>query len=406
MEISEKMLEFIRCHANDDVHALNLKYSGKKKIELGFDLDFALIQIEARRKARKKLPSFVSEDKFLFPSLVSEEQATNEAIARFHASLVTPESSLLDLTAGLGIDDFEFAKTGISVTSCEIDPIKCEVLCHNAQVLGLDTKIEVENCDSIAYVNNPDRVVYDVVFADPARRNESGRRVHALSDCKPDILTALPRILTISNRLIVKASPLLDLSLIRKTVNDLSKIYVVCFRGECKEVLMEIVPGNTFEGTTVIDLDWYDEISRFDFGDTQDNEKVSIQYYEGKMPAMLKYIYEPNAGIMKVSDWLSLCTVFPDLQKLDPNTHIFISDTLYQDFPGRILEIASFPTKKELKALKGKKVNIVARNYPIPVPEFSKKYNIISGGSDYLYAFRCGGIPGLILAKPFRKGQE
>lgn len=405
MDITEKMLEFVKKHSSTDVQALRLKYGCRKGTELDFDLEFALIQIEARKKARKKLPSFVENELFLFPSLISEEQASNEAVARFHASLISPDSTILDLTAGLGIDDIEFAKSGMSVTSCEIDNIKCDVLRHNVSILDIKNKIRVENCDSIDYIKSCSQR-YDVVYADPARRNDIGGRVHALADCQPDILAAMPEILNISKRLIVKASPLLDISLIRKTVENLRKIYVVCFRGECKEILMDISCEYNYEGITVVDLDWNKMISKFEFHPLHNLENTSISYFSGKHPSELKYIYEPNPGLMKVADWPSLSSAYPDLRKCDINTHIFLSDTLYNNFPGRVLEITSNPSKKDLKALKGTKINIVARNYPLSAPEISKKYNIISGGTDYLYAFRCRGVAEIVLAKSIKQYQE
>lgn len=405
MEISKKMMDFILLHANDDVNTLRLKYSGKNAGILDFNLDLALIQIEARKKARKKIPSYIEKGKFLFPSLIAEEQASNEAVARFHASLVPSSSSILDLTAGLGIDDFEFAKAGMSVTTCEIDTLKSEVLQHNANVLDLADKITVKNCNSIDYIQTYSGKT-DVIFADPARRDASGGKVHALADCQPDILTIMPGIMKISPRLIVKASPLLDISLICKTVENLKRIYVVSFRGECKEVLMDINPGHDFEGITVVDLDWNAEISRFNFHPHENQDESQITYFSGKQPAEYQYLYEPNAGIMKVADWKSLGKTFKNLRKCDPNTHLFLSDTLYDDFPGRIHKIYGMPGKRELKALKGSRYNIVARNYPLSAPEVAKKYGIVSGGTDYLYAFRCGGNPVIVISQPIMRDQQ
>ena len=265
MDISKNMMAFIHEHAADDVNALRLKYDGRKKNELDFDIEFALLQIEARRKARLKLSGFLSRPDFIFPTLLSAEQASNEAVAKFHSSLVSTGASLIDLTAGLGIDDMSFAFRGINVTAFEIDEIKCKALSHNAKIFGIDDKIKIINEDSIEYIRH-NNVNSDIVFADPARRNCSGRRVHALSDCQPDILSAMTDILGISPRILIKSSPLLDLSLIRNTVDNLNHIYVVCFRGECKEVLIDIRKDSLFEGVTVVDLDKETEISRFHTG--------------------------------------------------------------------------------------------------------------------------------------------
>lgn len=398
MKISETLIDFAVRHASDDVNALRLKYSGKKtEGDEDFDLEFALIQIEARKKARKKIPGFLANSGFVFPSLVASEQATNETVARFHASLVSFGTSLLDLTAGLGIDDLTFAKAGIKVTSCEIEKEKCYILAHNSRVFGLDNLLKVICTDSIYYLNN-NRDRYDVIYADPARRDTSGKRVHALSDCMPDILGNMSLIMNHTDRLLVKSSPLLDLSLIINTVDNLHHVYVVCFRGECKEVLIDIRKNEIFTGVTAIDLDSDRIISEFHCKMLSIEDTVMISYAEHPSPSDYKYLYEPNAGVMKTGDWNTLQNKYPDLRKADVNTNIFFSDTLYNDFPGRILSLGTLPDKKALKRLKGSRYNIVARNHPLSAPLISQKYGIIAGGNDYLYAFRYKGKPVMTLA--------
>lgn len=399
MEISEEMMEFVRIHEKDDVNSLRLKYSGKKGAGLGFDLEFALLQIEARRKARMKIPEFLSHSDFIFPTLLSAEQASNEDVAKFHASLVSNSTTLLDLTAGLGIDDMSFAMNGINVTACEIDDIKCEALRHNSNVLNISDKLTIINSDSINYIQHTDQH-FDVVFADPARRNDSGNRVHALSDCQPDILAAMPDILKIAPRLLVKCSPLLDLTLIRNTVSYLNHIYIVCFKGECKEVLIDIRKDSSFSGATVVDIDRDGEKSRFftDFNATDSLSKAPL--CERKKASDYRYLYEPNAGVMKTGAWSTLIAKFPELSKADPNSHIFFSDAYYSDFPGRVMEITSEPDKKALKALKGTMINVVARNHPLSASQISQKYSLIPGSERFLYAFKYRNNPTILVATP------
>lgn len=399
MRISPKLIDFVRLHENDDVNALRLKYTGKISDD-DFDLEFALIQIEARRKCRKKIPSFVGNPYFIFPTLVSSEQASNEAVARFHASLISSGASLLDLTAGLGIDDMTFAKAGIKVTSCEIDENKSMMLQHNSKILGLEEKLTVVCADSMEYIKT-DSHSYDVVFVDPARRDSSGKRVHALSDCQPDILSNMKVIMSHTDRLLVKSSPLLDLSLIISTVSDLCHIYVVCFRGECKEVLMDICKNEVFTGVTAIDLDWDSTISEFTCK-MQTSEDSTIKYAGLLSPICYKYLYEPNAAVMKTGDWGALQNEFSDLLKADINTHLFLSDSHYESFPGRVLRIDAIPDKKALKRLKGAKCNIVSRNHPLTAPLLSKKYGIVPGSSQFLYAFRYRGTPLIVSASELR----
>lgn len=403
MEISQHLIEFVSEHANDDVATLRLKYSGKK-LPGDFSLDFALVQIEARRKTRKKLPTFLQNPSFVFPSLIAAEQASNEAVARFHASLVAPGASLLDLTAGLGIDDMSMSNAGVNVVACELESLKCEVLSYNSSLQDMvGHKMGILNTictDSIEYLkSSPTR--FDVIFADPARRASDGMRVHAFADCMPDILGNMSLIMSHTDRLMVKSSPLFDLSLIIKTVENLYHIYVVCFRGECKEVLMDIRKDAAFTGITCIDLDWNKVISEFHVGkDYLFVSSQSVNYAALPSPSSYRYLYEPNAAVMKTGAWAALQNQYQELQKADTNTHLFLSDTLYEGFPGRVLEITAEPDKKALKRLKGSRMNVVARTHPMSAPQIIAKYGVVSGGDTYLYAFRYQSSPTLLSCRP------
>lgn len=395
MEISEKTRNFILEHANDDLNVIRLRYAGKSKM-MDFPIDFALLQIESRRRAQKKIPSFLENEYFLFPDTLSAEQASNEAVARFHASLIKSGSTLLDLTAGLGIDDLTFAMSGIDVTACEINSKKSEALSHNSEILGLSDRIRVFNVDSMRFIETCDER-FDVVFADPARRSSTGKRLHALSDCQPDILAGLDNIMRLSDRILVKSSPLLDLTLIRETVRNLSHIYVVCLKGECKEVLIDIQRNSEFTGTTIVDLYMGGIISTFECHHSPTD--ISPDFVKNCSPIDYTYIYEPNSGVMKTGAWGELCNRFRDIHKADSNTHLFLSNKLFTDFPGRILIIDEIPDKKALKGLKGSKCNVVTRNYPLSAPDLAKKYSLIPGSDRFLYAFRYKGKPICIIAR-------
>ena len=402
MEFSKELFDFIRRHESDDVCSLRLKYS--RTIPDREFLDFALMQIESRRKVRKKLPGFVANPLFLFPSSVAAEQASNEAVAHFHASLIDSGSSLLDMTAGLGIDAMSFAAAGAKVTACEFETIKCEVLKHNAELLGLSKNLNVQCCNSISYICSSNKN-FDIIFADPARRAADGHRVHALAQCEPDIEANMTAIFNHTSRLLVKTSPLLDISLIVDSVENLHHIYIVCFRGECKEVLLDIRTNNSFTGATVVDIDWNHTISTF-HSDLKRRDSEGIQYLENRKAEDFKFLYEPNAGVMKTGDWHTIQSEFSGLRKADTNTHIFLSDEYYPGFPGRILQITSAPDKKGLKSIKGAKINVVSRNHPLSAPLISKKYGLTPGADDFLYALRCNGTPTILLAKIISKEEN
>lgn len=399
MEFSDSFFDFIENNANSDINALRLKLTGKKSENSSFPLDMALVQIEARKKTQKKLPYFLSFRRFIFPTLIAAEQASNEAVARFHASLIPPGSKLLDLTAGLGIDDMTFARTGIQVSACEIDEKKCAALEYNAFVTGLSKKLKVEFGDSIKFLGERENDEYDIIFADPARRGVDGSKVHALSDCQPDVMAFKDEVFRVAPRILIKTSPLLDLSFIISSLENLSAVYVVCFKNECKELLLEMKRNPAKQSfhevlpipIIVVDLEWEKEISRFSISSSDLGCQSLTKRADRPSPSNYKYIYEPNSGIMKTLAWNALSAKFPALEKAETNTHLFLSDTLYPDFPGRILQIDRELDKKDLKKFKGSKFNIVSRNHPLSAPRISSRFSIISGGRDFIYAFRYAG---------------
>ena len=403
MEISQNLINFVQKHATDDVNALRLKYNGQSTDDNhGFPIDVALTQIEARKKARKKIPTFIDNPSFIFPDTLSAEQATNEIVARYHASLLTDCRTILDMSAGLGIDVLTFAQSGISVTACEINELKSEALKHNAKELKLDHMVSVHTKDSLAFLNNSNRK-FDAVFADPARRSSDGKRLHALADCQPDVITSMEAIMRVTDRFLIKCSPLLDLTLIRGSIDNLSHIYIICLKGECKEVLIDIHKGSVFSGITVADLDKYGLISNFECPPLPANHDNPVDITSRKDASEYGYLYEPNAGVMKTGAWWRLTAIFPALQKADSNTHLFLSDMLYKEFPGRIIKIEEQPDKKTLKSYKGNKCNVVGRNHPLPASTIASKYGLIPGGENYLYAFRYNGKPVYLIGKEVKE---
>lgn len=377
----EMIYGFIEENAREDINKLLLRCHGKT---LPYSLDFAVDQIVARRKTYSKLPSFVCFRKFLFPDLISSEQASDERVAEYHAALAGSGKKILDMTAGLGIDAMSMAMRGNNVTACDIDPNKIDALHHNAEVLDIQG-IHPYCRDSIDFIRSAGK--FDMIFIDPARRDASSRRTYSFSDCTPDVIELLSLMREKADRILIKSSPLLDITQILKEIECTSFIHIVCAKGECKEVLVEISRNEKFGGVRIVDLD--------DAGIASD---ISFSYNELKMTgtgiAKLSdfsagcYLYEPNAGVMKLKIPGALCMRFPGIKHVSHNTSLYVSECLYDDFPGRVLRIDSIPDKRELKAIKGQKYNVVTRNYPVDVCVLRKKIGVKEGDDKFLYAFR------------------
>lgn len=395
---NEESAAFISKHSNEDPRSLLLKFHGR---DLGFDIDFAILQIECRRKTARKLAPFLKHKEFLFPTAISAEQASHSAIANFHASLIPSGASLLDMTAGLGIDMLTMALKSSEVWAIELDPFKCEVLRHNSDITG-NGNIRLINADSIEWLNNSG-LIFDTIFIDPARRDSSNSRLYGLTDCLPNVVANQDLLRQRSSRLIIKCSPLLDISRTLIDLKNVRSIRAISVDGECKEVLVEI-SGNgngskLDEGLLsndeilkeAIDLSEDGSIrSRFSVltDNTLKSGNADIIYATEEDIKSGNYLYEPNASMMKIAPWAELQQRYPDLMKLAPSSHLFISEERYEDFPGRILQVDEIITGKDKKRLKGKSLNVVTRNYPIPANDLRKSLGLKEGKDDFLIATR------------------
>ena len=387
---TDNFKEFVSLHAKDDPRQLLLKCHGK---DFGFDVEQAITQIECRKKCDRKLKSFIENPDFLFPNVLAAEQASHEAVAKFHASLLSSGSSVLDMTAGLGIDAMTIASKS-SVTAIELDEWKAKVLDYNSKAEGLKG-FSVVNADSVEWLkNHPD--CYNVIFIDPARRGADNSRTYNLHDCQPDILGVLPEVLEKCGKLIIKASPLLDITQTLTDIPQAFSIRAVSVDGECKEVLVEATArplGPVLAEAVNLSSDG-DIIFRFGYMIGASGGEVN--FASDSDIKTESYLYEPDASVMKLAPWPELTARFTGLRKLGKSTHLFVSDLLYPDFPGRVTRITGVPDKKSLKGIKA---NVVTRNYPLPPESLRKKFNIKEGKDTFLYGVKAGEKPMLILSE-------
>lgn len=373
---------FISDNEKVDGNQLLLKYHNK---ELPFPLDFAITQIICRRKTLSKLSYFLNFQQFLFPDSISSEQASDERVAEYHAALAGSGKIVVDMTAGLGIDALSIAMRGNEVTACDIDANKSEALRHNAEILNT-SNITAINIDSIEFLTSLDSKV-DIIFIDPARRDANNRRMYSFADCTPDVIKLMPLMLEKADRIFIKSSPLLDISQIIQEIPETTYIHIVCVKSECKEVLVEIVKGISFQGIRIIDLDDSGIISDILF----EKEELAVTDTSIASSDDLKigsFLYEPNAGLMKLRSAGALCSRFAGIKHVAPNTSLFISEKFYPDFPGRVLHIEEFPDKTALKKLKNQRYCVSARNYPIEAENLRKKLRVKEGIDKFIYAFR------------------
>lgn len=383
------LFDFINTHLTDDPNSLLMKYKGKT---LNFDLNFAIDQIINRKKGKKKLPSFIANESFLFPSTISYEQASDERVARFHASLIGKDKSVVDLTSGLGIDAMTISMAGNHVLAVEIDRLKSKILEHNAEILHLNN-FSVSNEDCLNVIRSLD-FPPDFFFIDPARRDSDNKRTYAFSDCVPDITSFYKDLIGKGSILLIKASPLLDISSVRSQFDNITEIYVVSVKNECKEILIKIAPENTPNIEIIgVDLDDTGIISSFSIDEPVNSIKDSGNAIPIADPDEIRediYLYEPNSSVMKMNAAESICQRFDMMKKVGKSTELYISPILHESFPGRIIRINRKLSSSDLKKMKRGKYSIVTRNYPIKAEQLRKKIGVGEDPYNFIYGMKAG----------------
>lgn len=376
IQISQATQVFIREHQTDDVRTLALQ---AKKYPV-VDMPTAITQIAGRQVAAEKIPSWKKIEDIWYPKHLSLEQCSSETTARYKAGLIQGES-LADLTGGFGIDCSFLASRFKSAIYIERQEELCEIAAHNFPILGLN-HISIKNEDGVAYLKTMPPV--DCIFIDPARRNEHGGKSVAISDCEPNVAELEELLLKKANKVMIKLSPMLDLSLALKELQFTQEVHIISVNNECKELLL--ILGQTPSKDIPIHCVNTSTKGEQKFTFTREQEQYSKCVYTD---TLAEYLYEPNASLLKGGAYKSLSSTY-HISKLHPNSHLYTSDSLIANFPGRVFHIKRYCSfnKKEIKETLGniEKGNITIRNFPASVGELRKRIKLSDGGSNYVFA--------------------
>ena len=404
--------DFIEKHLKDDVRQLALQ-----KFPDDVDKMLVLNQIETRQLLSKKVPSWASNPDLLFPKHISIEQCSSELTAKYKASIIEGGDTFVDLTGGLGIDSYFLSEKFKTSYYVENQKELCELAEHNFDVLG--RKITVVNSDAETFLNDlPSRRdnASVVLYLDPARRDVYNRKMVSLHDCSPDVIELQRNIFQnpVETRFIasqciasmlIKASPMLDISLITNELQNISEIHIVSVKNECKEILIKIEPG--FDGEIkyfCVNLDSVETHGRASLQYTENDEKSAIPSFSSTVK---NYLYEPNASLMKSGAFKLISQRF-GIEKLHVNSHLYTSDNLVSEFPGRVFEVVGFaPFNKKIKKELLNDIteaSVATRNFPLSANELRKTLNLKESDKNFIFGTTLiGEKKVVILAKKYKE---
>lgn len=379
--ISPYIQNYINQNLNSDLNKLLLKKSPFPDVSM----QEIVQQIKGKKTAEKKFP-FLLKDTIVFPPNLNLEQASSQSTAEYKAQNLQGKT-FLDLTCGFGIDAYFLSKNFDEVTLVEQNPELISVVENNWKTLNRKANFINENLeiflnglrepqtDNNIQIKNQNK--FDVVYLDPARRDQQNKKKFLLEDLSPDLLEIEEKINSISDKIIVKLSPLIDISYLISELKNITEIQIIAVRNEVKELLLIIenkeqrIKNKDVE-IRCVNLESDEPEFLFNFND----EKTS----KSEFSESLNFLYIPNNSILKAGAFNIISEQF-GLKKLHPNTHFYTSEHKIENFPGRVLEIEKIEAK-DLR--KGEKYNIVSKNYPLKPEEIKKKYKLTDGGNHYL----------------------
>ncbi|MEM9722916.1 MAG: RsmD family RNA methyltransferase [Bacteroidota bacterium] len=340
-------------------------------------------QLKYLQKSREKLPTFFENHCLFLPKAFEQASSEETAINRSYQG-----ETCLDLTCGLGVDTLHFSKKFDRVVALESDPLLAQITQHNLQKLSI-SNVKLLNQRAEDFLSQPSEWTFDLIYVDPDRRTHAGKRAIRLEDCQPNVLELLPILCQRGKCILIKASPMLDLTEAIRTFPSLQKLSVVSVKNEVKEVLLELGPSAPKELIREIQVIRRSEFQAFHFSESFLKELVG----NPANPEM-KYIYEPDVAFYKARCTVPLFTrYFAGLagEMNHPEGYFFSNDL--EDpalFPGRVFERISTLSpqnsklKRYLKGLGTKQIHVGKRHFPETAVKISRKLSLVAGGKEHL----------------------
>lgn len=395
--------EFVLEHEGDD--AARLMLSGK--CPEGVDLKLAVSTIECRRKLKKKLPEWYGIAALTYPTALSAEQCSSSETAQYKADTILRIAGegcrVADLTGGLGVDSHAFSKVASAVIYNEINPLLCEAARHNFSLLGA-VNITIKNLETSADTLDEILEDPDIIFLDPARRNATGGKVFKIEDCTPDIGTLADELLRRCRYVLVKLSPMADISSVAAALPHVKEVHCVGADGECKELLF-LMDSQHAEGCNIT---VYENGCSLTFAPTDERTAAPVlvtceELAEG-------YLLQPTKALSKSGCFNMPCSIYPGIKKLGISTHIYwsrelIDTKLFKTY--RIIRALPFSGKTACSlAQEFGKFDVTARNIPANSDELKAKMEKAAkkarSESEFVHIFAVGTESGnmLVVTKP------
>lgn len=360
----------------------------------GVDLKSAAQCIKARSKIKTKIPSWYSFPELEYPSSLPLEQCSSEASALYKQRFVLPEDQIADLTGGLGADSFFLSKKCAEVDYFERNSSLVLSAKKNFKALHRDNINVIEANINSSFIDNKDFKHYNLIYLDPARRGKTGEKIYSVKDCEPNILEIKEALLRKTGQILVKISPMADISATIALLPETVQVHIISVEDECKEVLLLLKRHKDAASVEepkifAVNISKENIVREFTFFPS-DEYNCGCRYADPSSAGeSFLFLFEPNRSILK-SGAFKLVAERYNIEKVAPSTHLYIGQSPIDDFPGKvwkIKEVLDF-NKQTIKNISKSypRACVSSKNFPIASKELQIRLKISDGGNCHIFA--------------------
>ena len=415
----KKLTAFVQEHIADDLTRLVLD----RKKWPDIDLDLAVSCIQSRRKLKDKVHDWYMNPELIFPVSLSAEQCSSTATGIYKAELALNIAGnipfrLADLTGGLGVDSWYFSQKASQVWYHEMQEKLCTAAKHNFQ------KLNAENIFVRNMISTPETIEEiisdarpDIVYMDPARRGEGGKKVFLIEECTPDVLTLKEQIFKHCRHILIKLSPMADITMVCSRLGSACReVHVVAYGGECKELLIWMDrEWNGEYSITAVEISRLASLARNDGIATLSSKDTPLSYQDTLLSSQATllssraqsrdlFLFEPGKALMKAG-LFDLIRDYFGIEKMGVSTHYYLTDdeSKVKDLKkfGKVYSIISIQPldKRTIKAAAAAfpRAEVTARNIPMDTETFRKKLGITSGDDAHIFGLKSDSLGNLLI---------
>ena len=422
----EKLTAFVQEHIADDLTRLVLD----RKKWPDIDLDLAVSCIQSRRKLKDKVHDWYMNPELIFPVSLSAEQCSSTATGIYKAELALNIAGnipfrLADLTGGLGVDSWYFSQKASQVWYHEMQEKLCTAAKHNFQ------KLNAENIFVRNLISTPETIEEiisdarpDIVYMDPARRGEGGKKVFLIEECTPDVLTLKEQIFKHCRHILIKLSPMADITMVCSRLGSACReVHVVAYGGECKELLIWMDrEWNREYSITAVEISRLASLARNDGIATLSSKDTPLSSQATSLSSQATslssrdtllssraqsrdlFLFEPGKALMKAG-FFDLIRDYFGIEKMGVSTHYYLTDdeSKVDDLKkfGKVYSIISIqPLDKRTIKAAGKEYphsEVTARNIPMDTETFRKKLGVTSGDDAHIFGLKSDSLGNLLI---------